>query len=388
MAVSKIGMRKAWFQVHKWIGLLLAIAIIPICFTGAALVWKDTLDRTVNPARFATSGAEATRPVSEYAAAATNALAPGERVLSVRFSEDAGPVIVTAAQPAKPGAGGRPVRTMVWLDPGTAQVLDKATSSEGVVRVFHVIHGSLMLPGVGRKIVGWIGVAMLISSISGIWLWWPTVGKWVRGLRWRRHNNLDTNLHHMMGFWISVPLFILSFTGVWISFPPFFAKLSGAQTQQKQGTEKKGAEKKGEGPGRMAAQPLETTTQGVDGAVTAAVDQVAGTPMLVTWPTDQKAEWEVSLKPAEGAVASVTVDDVTGEAKLEKARPERGGIARTMRRIHDGNGTGALWQTIVFLGGLLPTILAITGVIMWWRARSWRGKLKQRQVAATARQRA
>src|SRR3546814_2366100 len=54
------------------------------------------------------------------------------------------------------------------------------------------------------------GVAMLISCVSGIWLWWPTVGSWLRGLRWRRHRNFDTNLHHLFGFWIAVPLFILS----------------------------------------------------------------------------------------------------------------------------------------------------------------------------------
>src|SRR3546814_6548818 len=66
-----------------------------------------------------------------------------------------------------------------------------------------------MVPGVGRKIVGWLGVAMMISAFTGIWLWWPMVGRWSKGLRWRRHANLDTNLHHMAGFWISLPLFVL-----------------------------------------------------------------------------------------------------------------------------------------------------------------------------------
>ena len=33
-----------------------------------------------------------------------------------------------------------------------------------------------------------------------------------------------------------------------------------------------------------------------------------------------------------------------------------------MRRIHDGTGMGAVWQVIIFLGGVLPTALAVTGV--------------------------
>src|SRR3546814_1357715 len=96
-----------------------------------------------------------------------------------------------------------------------------------------LLHGHLMIPGVGRQVVGWLGVAMLISCVSGIWLWWPTVGSWLRGLRWRRHRNFDTNLHHLFGFWIAVPLFILSLTGAWISFPKFFAPLGGDKMEQR-----------------------------------------------------------------------------------------------------------------------------------------------------------
>ena len=50
-----------------------------------------------------------------------------------------------------------------------------------------------------------------------------------------------------------------------------------------------------------------------------------------------------------------------------------------MRRIHDGNGLPFVWQLIVFLGGVLPAALGVTGVIMWWRARNWRGGLAARQ---------
>src|SRR3546814_1014187 len=86
--------------------------------------------------------------------------------------EGNGPVVVAATQASKGPPRGRPVRTMVYLDPPTAKVLDQAASNEGVLRVLHVLHGSLMVPGVGRKIVGWLGVAMMISAFTGLWLWW------------------------------------------------------------------------------------------------------------------------------------------------------------------------------------------------------------------------
>jgi len=365
--MSKLALRRAWFQVHKWIGLVLAILIIPISLTGAALVWDDALDRTINPQRYAVSGGTLIDP-DLYVRAARGVLGPEDRVTTLTLPGDAdAPVIVAATGKA---AKGPPVRTSVYLDPPTARVLDKAVGNSGLIRTMHVIHGSLMVPGLGRQIVGWIGVAMMLSCFTGLWLWWPTVGKWVRGLRWRRHNNLDTNLHHMMGFWIALPLFVLSLTGAWISFPQFFGALSG-------GTQR------GPGPDRAAlarARPLESPRLTLDTAIASAQAALPGDVRQVTWPTDLKAEWRVAL--AGNPQPSVTVDDATGKAKPGRIQPED--TARLMRRIHDGTRMGVLWQAIIVLGGILPAILAITGVIMWWRARGWKAQLRARQAARAA----
>lgn len=375
MAVTKVGLRKAWFQVHKWIGLILAILIIPLCLSGSALVWHDAVDEALNPQRYAITSETPRQPPQAYVAAAATVLAPGERISNLRFAPGE-PVTVAAAQPPKPGANGRPVRTIVWLDPGTARVLDKSDSSQGFVRVMHNLHGSLMVPGLGRQIVGWLGVAMLVSSLSGLWLWWPLAGSWSRGLRWRRHPNFDTNLHHQFGFWIALPLFVLSLTGAWISFPAFFAQLSGEQSQQR------ASGGGGGGEARFRARPLEAPAQTPETVLVTARGKAAGEVTSIAWPTDQKGEWAVTLKPAEGKPVSVVVDDATGAGRIDaKAFAAQNGLARTMRKIHDGTDMGLLWQVIVFLGGILPAALAVTGVIMWWRARNWRGELRDRREA-------
>ena len=102
---TTLRLRSWWLSIHKWIGILLAILIIPISITGAALVWHDGLDELLNPQRVV-SGSPALTP-SAYAEQAHGALAPGERVLSVRYPEGEGAVLVTAAQPPREGAGGR-----------------------------------------------------------------------------------------------------------------------------------------------------------------------------------------------------------------------------------------------------------------------------------------
>ena len=105
---TKKQLRAAWLQVHKWIGLSLAILIIPISLTGAALVWHDWLEAKLEPQRHQTIG-PAALPASAYAAAARSVLAEDERITTLRFDADGGPVAVTASKRA-PAGGGRPER--------------------------------------------------------------------------------------------------------------------------------------------------------------------------------------------------------------------------------------------------------------------------------------
>ena len=363
---GRASARKLWFQVHKWIGLLLAVLIIPISLTGSALVWHDWLDETLNPQRRAAG--EAALAPSAYARSAAAALAPGERVATLNFPEGEGAVMVSAARPPEADASGRPVRTNLWLDPADGRILDRAASNDGPVRVLHVLHGSLMVPGVGRQIVGWVGVAMLISCISGIWLWWPTSGRWSRGLRWRRQNSTNANLHHQAGFWVLIPLAMLSFTGVWISFPQFFGQFTEASAPRGGGNDR---------ARQLRARPLESPALTPDAALAAARPHATGPLVAVAWPTDQAPEWKVAFA-REGGPAEVKIDDASGEVTAPKApRPET--LARTMRRWHDGTGMGTAWQVIIFIGGIIPALLAVTGIIMWLRTRGWRAQVARRK---------
>jgi uncharacterized iron-regulated membrane protein len=366
--VTKIQLRNLWFQVHKWLGLILAVLIIPISLTGSALVWHDPIEKAMHPARHAVAGPGTLAPAA-YADAARAALGEGEMLTRLQIPGEAGePVAASASKPGK----GRPQRVTVYLDPANARVIDKEKSGEGILQVFHQLHGSLLVPGVGRQIVGWVGVAMLISSLTGLWLWWPVTGSVRRGFRWKRHRNLDNNLHYLVGFWISLPLFVLSLTGVWISFPQVFAGFDGAP-------QRGGIDRAAMARAKPLAAPVTPLAAAVERAQAAAPGRVSS----VTWPTDLKPEWAIDVAPGKGRPASVTVNDSDGVAKVAPAAgPQRQTIARLMRQIHDGNDMPLVWQLIVFLGGIIPAILAVTGIIMWWRARKWRGDVAERRAAS------
>jgi uncharacterized iron-regulated membrane protein len=365
MTTANQRLRRIWLQVHKWIGLGLAVLIIPICLSGSALVWHDWLDETLHPGRYAVSGAAAALPPSAHLAAARTVIGSGERIASLRYAEGAGPVTVTATRPAT--GGGRPPRTNVWIDPGTARILDEADGNAGPVRFLHVLHGSLMVPGLGRQIVGWVGVFMGLSCLTGLWLWWPLGGSLRRGFRWKRQNSTSANLHHQMGFWVLVPLFMLSFTGAWISFPGFFGRFEAQPPRA------------GGGGGGGPATPLAALSLGIDDAVAAARVHGTGRLVSIALPDDRAGTGRVAFARGEG-IAEVEVDDASGAVKPPvPPRPET--RARTMRRWHDGTGMGAVWQVVIFIGGLIPAALAVTGVIMWLRSRGWRSRLDRRRRA-------
>jgi len=178
-------LRRLWLNVHLWIGVGLAVLMVPISLSGALLVWHDEIDAWINPHRYAVSGTKVAQPASTYLAKAAEAVAKDPtnlRASIVRYPEAGWPVRVTMRGQSR-DAGARP-------------------------RVVS-----------GRQIVGWVGTGMLIMSLTGLWLWWPRGGDFLRGLRWTRSRRFTFNLHHLIGFWISIPLAVASLTGVYLAFP-------------------------------------------------------------------------------------------------------------------------------------------------------------------------
>lgn len=422
MTQSLLGrLRRFWLDVHLWIGVGLFVVLVPLGLSGSFLVWDRPIDRAVlHPHRYAVTG-EARLPASAYLEAARAAFGDKAVPQQVRFPESKADPIIVTGRIAGPPAGGRPRTLTAWVDPGTAKVLDTAETRNEFIGVMHNLHGNLMVPGIGRKIVGWLGWAMFVSSVTGLWLWWPRNGAVLKALRWRRSPSTLFNLHHMVGFWICVPLAVLSLTGVYISFPktshalfgvPPPAGPPGAEAPkggegkagemrreggprdgegkggEGKGGDAKGGERKGGGEGRAPggpgggqAAPLAKTDLSIDAAIAAARAEAPGAePTQVTLPTaGRNPSWRIQMKtPGQEQAAAIRVGDRTGEAGPARG-PQQGQqdpLSRWMREVHDGTDTGIVWQTIIFVGGVAPFLLGVSGTIMWLRRRERRRHLK------------
>src|SRR5882724_2222429 len=209
-------LRTLWWAIHRWIALLLCVLLVPVAISGALLVWHDELEPLLHPARFAVTG-NGTTAVSSYLDNARGALPANFTPMAVRFpAEEDRPITVMA----RGEEGGTRQLLTVYLDPPDGRVLDVVNFRSSFFGFMHRFHENLTIPEYsGRAIVGWVGVGMLLLSLTGIWLWWPRNGVFLPGLRWRRAAHTTTNLHHLLGFWISIPLAVVSFTGIYLGFP-------------------------------------------------------------------------------------------------------------------------------------------------------------------------
>ncbi|MBK7284900.1 MAG: PepSY domain-containing protein [Sphingomonadales bacterium] len=131
--MTKTDLRKLWLQVHKWLGICLAIVFVPLSFSGSMLVWHETLDAAINPQREIAGDGHASRPASAYVYAAQKHMDSGHQISSIRF-EDGHAVMVTATDMKLPEESYRPLnRTNMWLDPADGRLLDKRGRSSGFV---------------------------------------------------------------------------------------------------------------------------------------------------------------------------------------------------------------------------------------------------------------
>lgn len=391
MTESRTAMlRRLWLNVHLWIGVGLALLLIPISISGGLLVYHDGIDALLSPQRYAVTGAQVALPPSAYlnkAAEATAADLGNLRATGLRYPEASGwPVrVVTRAQRTEPGA--RPRFVTVFLDPPTAAVLDVMEFRNSFIGFLHVFHENLMLPQYsGRQIVGWAGVGMLILSLTGIWLWWPRRTTWMnllRALRWTRSSRFTFNLHNMLGFWIAIPLAAVSLTGIYLSFPQTArSMMSSITTMTPQG-------QRG-GFGADVAMQTELTP---DRALRIAQQtEPTGTPATLFLPTVQRGagnrglSWRIQMtRAASDETITIMVDDRGGRATVTPGPRSGDRAASWIRWIHEGSHSGPAWAVIVFLTGVFPTIFAVTGVIMWLRKRASRKALESKRETVQLR---
>lgn len=391
-------------QLHLWIGLILLLPLVVMGVTGAVLVYGHDIEHLLGQGEPPAKAVGEWRSPGELIEAARTASKDPTRVpIAVRWPMDVGePAAVRLSRPGMASerpqfrgsqqgqAGGQqggqgqvqgrvPTQSpfagslQVLIDPVSLQVLETQQAMTGWLRFFHDLHGHLFISGgLGRELVGWLGVALLVLGCSGLYLWWPRPGQWkaafivrrtAKGLRFNRE------LHGAMGIWSLVLFLLVNFTGVYLAFPQ---QISAAVNTVWPGRDMRAAMFQARVEPMRGVQPMS-----VDEAVELARSKVPEGRFLNAFlsirPDQAMRIGLIRADHIEGAPIVTVIIDPFRKSVVDVFDPqtmttgER--IVAWQRALHYGIGLGGGYKFLVFVSGVIIPLFAVTGFLMWWLKR-------------------
>jgi uncharacterized iron-regulated membrane protein len=382
--------RRILFWAHLSSAITAGLFILVMSFTGVLLTYeRQMLDRAAQRNHIAAAG-DAQFLDADQLAQFARQIAPAGR-----------PSLVFDADPTAPITVSRGREASVLLNPVDGSVIQDAVA--GQREFFRVVtnwHRRLAGDNTSTraKLIDYGNLLFLFIIASGIYIWLPHVWRWrnLRGLMFfqTRYVNAkvrDFNWHHVFGFWMLVPLFVISLSGVVMSFDwanrLVFAAYGEQAPQRRAATAAQGNAGAATAPnveggndradrerGNLAAEAA-TSRATLEHLRQAAIAQTPGWKRL-TLPVaaeGPRVEILLELQSTERRAPRQTVVLSTADASVVRVQPPAtaqtpGQKARSwMRFAHTGEQYGIVGQTIAGIASLAACFLVYTGFALAWR---------------------
>jgi uncharacterized iron-regulated membrane protein len=377
---QRVFLRRALFQLHLWTGLILAAYAIVIGLTGSALIFKAELLERLQPALY-TIHPVPRQTTLDAAVHAIESSHPGWTAFALQNFAPQNPDHPTQATDLllrRTTGAPTPNYRIVSFNPYTGQVLLDRLRYAGLLGFLSNLHVYLLSGETGLLISGWMALGLLILSLSGLILWWPGVQRWAAALllhrrtSWRRTN---FDLHTVLGFWSSAAFLLVIVTGLDFAFPNPSGKLLELATLH------------GYRDTGVSLQPTIPTSPSpvltLDGIIAAADRALPpdAPPGYLQLPSTPTSPFRVTGYYQHAAPFSqlvrIVLDPHTG-ALLASSDTRDQDLATRIEQyavaLHFGlfGGPGLLGLCVKILWvllGLLPALLAVTGILMYWNRK-------------------
>lgn len=376
-----LWIRKAMFQIHLWLGLLLVVYAIMIGISGSILVFREELQELtgLNPNLPAIS-ADGRQSIGFHGAAAAIRAKYPKAVIGFVYpprKENPGYYVLLS--------NGRE-RLTATVHPYTSEILLVQPPKSNWLLWFGQMHYFLLLsPNPGFVINGIASGLLVVMSLTGLVIWWPGIRQWIRAfsvdfsLSWKR---INWDLHNVTGFWTLSIVLIWAISGVYFVWPREFTDVvNRISTVSLEGARE----------GRIKVAPSKVgVVQGLEEIEQQAPRLFADSHIgAISFPTAPTAPLQLYMvrngRESLSGADFVFYEAATGKHLKTSLRnnPQSAGdwIIWLMRPLHFGTHWGFLVKLIWFLLGLSLPVLGITGVIMYWNR--FLGK-RWRQLTASA----
>jgi uncharacterized iron-regulated membrane protein len=360
------SLRDACSTVHLWAGLSLGLVLIVLSLTGSILVFRAEIDAWLRPdlLRVEPSGPRvAPSDALRTAEAAFPDATP--RLLQLPQSADA-PYIVWLAD-----------NRHVFVDSYRGAVRGVRGVDEGWMNALLVLHTELFAGATGAWIVGLSGLLLVLLCGTGLVLWWPHVlfskRAWRAALGIARRR-LNYDLHRAGGFYTTIFLLVIALTGSGLVFYQgtgrFLNWATGSDAPLPPPTVEPAAGQRTsiDAALRVARRALPDAR-----ATFVYLPTAPGAPLTVR--LRATGEWHpngrsfVYLHPRSGRL--LRADDARQSGLGAR-------LLHALYPLHVGSPGGWPLQIAYVLLGLAPTVLSVTGTIIWYR----RWRKKQRRLRA------
>lgn len=380
-----MSVRSVFFKIHLYLSLFLGAIFLVVGITGSIIVFEDALDEMINPELFTISdyGNGHQKPMSEILASA-KVIYPKKSAALIYPPQEKEDVYVVMFKTPKihrdlgmPKCCGGFDWFQVMVNPYTGKVIGSRDRSvygidrPHLIKTIYELHSSLLLGGTGRTIVGLAGLAWLIVTLSGIYLWWPKNGKFKRALLLKRDGNsvrFNLDLHRVSGIYTAIILVVVTFTGVYLIFPEYIKPVVEVFSP---------LEKK---PDDLISIPTlkETKIISVEEAIIIANRTFPdGRLSHIGLPIDAEDVYKV-YKRQEGEVrkikgkTTIMIDQYSGKV-LHIQDPLKVSAGQSFINwqfpLHSGEALGITGRLMIFASGIVTVVLLITGTMLWFKKK-------------------
>jgi uncharacterized iron-regulated membrane protein len=377
-------------MVHLYLGFSAGAALVLIGLTGSILVFHLEIDEWLNPQLLRVvpqpGGESAYRPIDEITGAAMRVMPEGSQMTFGQYPRhDAVAYRWNVLIPSVPNAKAPMDFELhhVFVNPYSAEVIGsrlvRPVGLAGAVpRTFigfvFALHYALLLPRMGDPpfgdtVVAILGMVLISSLFSGLYLWWPRRGGWRSALTIKRKahvRRLNFDLHKTAGVYFAIVLLGIFVSGVYLNLrAPFHAvvRLFSPTVDRFE----------------IQSHVLPGHPSISLGEAMHAVESHSpgGRTEWLYLPKKPTGTYTVCQRDVEGlsVVLSrrcVVVDRYSGQI-LHVQSPERGTAGEYFIQwqwpVHSGQAFGMTGRWTVFASGLICPLLFGTGGYLWWRKR-------------------
>ncbi len=328
--------------LHKYIGLIAAVLLLVLALSGVALSVVPAWEKIKAPALVETKltvGELAARIAVHYPEVEQIRRAPSGQITAYYYADDA------------PGA--------VVVDPATGLGLSDYEFSP-VVRWLKDLHRSLLLGDGGRLTMAAGAGALLLLSISGVFLIARRMGGWRKVFSPAR-GTLATRLHVEAGRLSILGLALTSVTALYMTLGTFEIL-----------------------PQDVANPAFPAEVSGETGLGTAQMQALNHVPVnqlrSLTFPYANDATDVFTLTTDNG---KGYIDQGTGKILAWEDAGTWQKVNEFIYLLHTGKGAW-LWGLLLGLMVSGAPVLAVTGLVLWWKARQARPSLPKGVAAHKA----